>query len=237
MTFANPELRNLPPGAGQWSIEDMVRLCGEFAAVRILNFLPSEHARSLADHLTADIVYERDEIGDTKRANRASRSGEMPNSPLVTTSPASPPALAGLNFLTSPGWLERLSGWFGQPIQVLRPPTPYRLDARDYVDPHDDCPAPEYTLSVSLNLTDGWRPSDGGETVVGLVDHVEEYDHPEWFMPLNRWHIGDERHVVTPTFNSALLLPLSPRRAHAVRTVTHGPRYSITTLYGSVAGR
>ena len=143
-------------------------------------------------------------------------------------------ALAGLDLLTSPGWLEALTEWFGVPIEVLRSPTPYRLDARDHIDPHDDCPAPEYVLSVSLNLTHGWRPSDGGQTIVGLVESVEEYDD-DWLGSLKRWHIGDEQHVLPPVFNSALLLPLSPRRAHAVRTVTHGPRYSITTLYGSVA--
>lgn len=109
------------------------------------------------------------------------------------------------------------------------------MSAGDFVDPHDDCPAPEYRISASLNLTADWRDSDGGTTVIGLVDRVEEYDHPDWPIPLSRWTLRSEKHTFTPRFNSALLLPLSPRRAHAVLPVTRGPRYSITTLYGTVA--
>ena len=224
-----------PPGIGNCVIEEVVCLDGEIAAVRVRDLLADDYARALGDHLHNRIVYEQDIIGDTKQVSRAARSDDMPDSPIVTTAPATPVARAALKLLSDPWWLRQLSRWTGSELQVLRPSTPYRMEAGDFVDPHDDCPAPEYRMSVSLNLTPDWQEFDGGPTVVGLVDRVEEYDHPDWPIPLSRWTLGSEKHTLTPQFNSALLLPLSPHRAHAVLPVRRGPRYSITTLYGTVA--
>ncbi|MEU6559123.1 2OG-Fe(II) oxygenase [Nocardia nova] len=224
-----------PPGIGNCVIEEVVCLDGELAAVRVRDLLADDYARALGDHLHNRIVYEQDIIGDTKQVSRAARSDDMPDSPIVTTAPATPVARAALKLLSDPWWLRQLSRWTGSELQVLRPSTPYRMDADDFVDPHDDCPAPEYRMSVSLNLTPDWQESDGGPTVVGLVDRVEEYDHPDWPIPLSRWTLGSKKRTLNPQFNSALLLPLSPHRAHAVLPVRRGPRYSITTLYGTVA--
>ncbi|MBF6336803.1 2OG-Fe(II) oxygenase [Nocardia abscessus] len=228
------ELETRPVAAGRCFIEDTVVIADELVAIRVDDVLDPDYAASLADHLTCGIHYERDEIGDTKRVSRARRLGDMPDSPIATAAAPDMTALDALDMFVSPWWLDQLSRWLGQPLEVLRPTTPYRMDVGDYVDPHDDCPAPEYRLSVVCNFTADWTSGDGGETVVGLVEDVVEYDDSDWFFSLKKWTLRPETRQLAPRFNSALLLPLAPTRAHAVRPVQRGSRISITTLYGGI---
>ncbi|MGW0325547.1 2OG-Fe(II) oxygenase [Nocardia sp. NPDC003183] len=234
MRLAEFDLTASPVEVGECVIGDVARLDGELAAVRVCDVLSVCHAQALSRHLAEDLVYAREQIGDTKRVSRAVRQGELPDSPIVTRRPPLPDASSALALFTEQWWLEQLSQWFDAPLEVLRPPSPYRMDAGDYVRPHDDCPAPEFRLSVTFNLTQWWRPEHGGETSVGTVGHVAEFDDPEWYFPRKVWTMGRQRQSFVPQFNSALLLPLSPSRVHEVLPVTQGPRYSITTLYGTV---
>jgi len=212
--------------------EGAVLTDGTVGAVRIENFFTEAAAKALHAFLSTSVVFERDDIGETKRASRASRAGELPDDPIRTTSDASQEeAWDALATFGSDWFIENLSRWIGVPLRVLRPSTPYRLVAGDYIDPHDDYPAPEYRLSVACNLTPNGGGSEGGETYVGLVDTVEEYDGDDFF-PLKRWRLKPGERTLQPVFNSLLLLPLSAGHAHAVRRVTTGPRHSITTLYG-----
>jgi Rps23 Pro-64 3,4-dihydroxylase Tpa1-like proline 4-hydroxylase len=120
----------------------------------------------------------------------------------------------------------------GLPLRVLRPPTPYRMDPGDYVRPHDDRAAPEFRLSLACCLTPEGLGSKGGETRVGPVESVTEYEHPDFFFPLKKWTLRPISQVIPPVFNSVLILVLSNETAHEVSEVTGAPRYSITTLYG-----
>ena len=224
-----------PPYAGRCQPADVVCLdgCG-VAAVRLEEFFSAGAARVLCDHLVNRIAYERDEIDDQKRTNRAMRTGDLPGSALKLQGGAvsDPVAEAALGVLTSDWLVTQLGHWMGMRLGVLRPPTPYRLDPGDYIRPHDDRAAPEFRLSVSCCLTPEDLGSEGGETVVGLVESVSEYDHPEFYFPLKRWSLRPGAKVLPPVFNSALLLVLSDENAHEVREVTRASRYSITTLYG-----
>jgi hypothetical protein len=226
------DLASRPAGVGACAVTEAVGFDGQLAAVRVEHFLTDDYAQALAEHLATRIVYEPDHIGDTKRAGRAARTGDMPDSPLVTRGAADPVATAAMGIFAGPWLLGQLEGWFRRPLRVLRPTTPYRMDMGDFIDPHDDYPAPEYRLSISCNLTRRWTAGDGGQTVVGVVDRVEEYDDPEWFFPLERWTLRPGAKELVPMFNSLLLLPLDATRGHAVRRVNRGPRYSLTTLYG-----
>lgn len=204
------------------------------AAVRIEEFFSAEAARALSDHLMHGLVYERDEIDDQKRTNRAARTGDLPSSPLMLLggSAGDPLTEAALGAFTSDWLITQLGRWVGLPLRVLRPPVPYRMDPGDYVRPHDDRAAPEFRLSLACCLTPEDLGSKGGETVVGLVESVAEYEHPDFFFPLKKWTLQTGAQVMPPVFNSALLLVLTEEFAHEVREVTAAPRYSITTLYG-----
>lgn len=224
-----------PPCIGRCQPADVVCLDGtSVAAVRLEEFFTAEASQVLCDHLVNRIAYERDEIDDQKRTNRAARADDLPGSALKLRSGtvSDPVAQAALGVLTSSWLVTQLGNWMGMPLRVLRPPTPYRLDPGDYIRSHDDRAAPEFRLSVSCCLTPEDLGSEGGETVVGLVESVSEYDHPEFFFPLKRWSLRPGAKVLPPVFNSALLLVLSDENAHEVREVTRASRYSITTLYG-----
>ncbi|GAA1600371.1 hypothetical protein GCM10009764_25250 [Nocardia ninae] len=212
----------------------MVPLGDRVGAVRVEQFFNDQATALLTPFLHGDLVYERDEIGDQKLVSRASRQGDLPDDPLVQRSSTldADSALAVLNTFGSSWFIEQLGDWLNTPLRMLRPPTPYRMDVGDYVEPHDDHPSPEFRLSVTYNLTANWQPGDGGETVVGLVEAVTEFDHPDFPFPLKTWTLGTGAQSLEPVFNSVLLLPLSDEQAHAVRPVRRASRYSITTLYG-----
>jgi 2OG-Fe(II) oxygenase superfamily len=224
-----------PPHVGRCTPTDVVVLGGsDIAAVRVEEFFTAEAAQALSDHLMHRLVYERDEIDDQKRTSRAARTGDLPGSPLrvLGSSTSDPLAEAALNAFTSEWLIAQLACWMGLPLRVLRPPSPYRMDPGDYVRPHDDRAAPEFRLSLAYCLTPEDLGSKGGETVVGLVESVSEYEHPDFFFPLKRWSLQPGAHVMPPVFNSVLMLVLTEHAAHEVREVAEAPRYSITTLYG-----
>jgi hypothetical protein len=222
-----------PVGIGSCRPTDAVQLDDAgFTVVRIEEFFTEDSAYALSDYLASGLEYERDEIDDQKRTNRAVRTGDLPDSPLKVCKQPDPLAEAALNVFATPWFITQLETWLGIPLRILRPMTPYRLDPGDYIGPHDDRAAPEFRLSVSCSLTPAETGSKGGETVVGLVDAVEEYDHPEFFFPLKKWALKPNPHVLKPIFNSVLLIVLADNYAHAVREVYGAPRYSVTTLYG-----
>lgn len=226
------------PHVGRCRPTDVIRLDGmRIAAVRVEDFFTVEAAQALSNHLMHRLVYERDEIDDQKRSNRAACTGELPGSPPVLRDGSSADSLAeeALSVFSSDWLIAQLARWMGQPLRVLRPPTPYRLDPGDYIRPHDDRAAPEFRLSVSCCLTPEDLGSQGGETVIGLVESVSHYEHPEFFFPLKRWSLLPGARVMPPVFNSALLLVLSDETAHEVREVAQASRYSVTTLYGDAA--
>jgi hypothetical protein len=224
-----------PPHVGRCTPTDVVVLGGsDIAAVRVEHFFTAETAQALSDHLMHRLVYERDEIDDQKRTSRGARTGDLPSSALrlLGGSSSDPLAEATLNVFTSDWLIAQLGCWMGLPLRVLRPPVPYRMDPGDYVRPHDDRAAPEFRLSLAYCLTPEDLGSKGGETVVGLVESVSEYEHPDFFFPLKRWSLQPGAHVMPPVFNSVLMLVLTEHAAHEVREVAEAPRYSITTLYG-----
>ncbi len=233
MPRVQTDLGARPPQIGAFRFAEPVAVGGRVVAIRVEDFFAPDLAQALADYLD-HLVYERDDIADQKHASRAVRQGELPDDPLLEAAgaPAGQLAHDALAVFEHPWLIGQFEQHLGTPLRVLRPPTPYRLDVADFIEPHDDHPAPEYRLSVACNLTTGWRPDDGGETVVGLVDAVTEFDDPYFPFPLKNWAFGTDTRTLAPRFNSALLLPLSDRHAHAVRPVRRGIRYSITTLYG-----
>lgn len=225
-----------PHQFGMFRPTETVRIDNQVAAIRIEDFFSEQTAHTLTTGLS-HLVYERDDIADTKRVSRAARAGDLPDAPLIRPSdaPDMPQLLDTLSLFESPWLISELEEFTGRPLRVLRPPAPYRMDPDDRIAPHDDHAAPEYRLSLACNLTRGWQPHDGGETVIGLVDTVVEFDDPDFFFPLKKWTLEPGARTLMPIFNSALLLFLSPLHAHAVRPVRRGPRFSITTLYGDRA--
>lgn len=222
-----------PKVIGRFVPTRIVAIDSRVLVVRIEHFFTERVAAALARQLQ-NYVYEPDLIADRKRVARAARSGDLPDDPLVRIAGAkdAPEADAAMQALTGPwviAWLEQR----GSRLRALRPPTPYRMGPGDFITPHDDCPAPEYRVSLAYNLTRGWQPGDGGETEVGLVDTVEEFEHPDFPLPVKKWTFRDGTYLLPPVFNSALVLLLSEQHAHAVVSLRRGFRYSITTLYGT----
>lgn len=224
-----------PSCAGRCQVTDVTCLAGPgVAAVRVEDFLTADAAGALSDHLMHRLVYERDQIDDQKLTNRAARAGDLPDSALKTAgdTASAPLAEAALSVFTSDWLIRQLARWMGLPLRVLRPPVPYRMDPGDYVRPHDDRAAPEFRLSLAYCLTPEALGSKGGETRIGLIESVTEYEHPDFFFPLKKWTLRPGSQVMPTVFNSALLLVLSDETAHEVHEVAGAPRYSITTLYG-----
>jgi len=232
-----------PGSVGECRVGETVVLAdGSVGAIRVEDFFADAAAQALHAFLCRAVVYERDDIGVTKRASRGARDGELPDDPLLTSAGAvndgtRRDAEAAMAVFSSAWFVENLSSWLDVPLEVLRPSTPYRLAPQDFISPHDDYPAPEFRLSVAANLTLDAGADDGGETFVGLVDRVEEYDWDDFFFPLKRWTLRSGERTLRPRFNSLLLIPLSGEHAHGVRAITGGHRYSITTLYGDCLKR
>ena len=71
-----------PPYAGRCQPSDVICLDGSrIAAARLEEFFTAEASRVLCDHLVHRLTYERDEIDDQKRANRAAPPATCPARP------------------------------------------------------------------------------------------------------------------------------------------------------------
>lgn len=92
---------------------------------------------------------------------------------------------------------------------------------------------PDHAVSVAYNLSIGWLPEYGGETIFGDVVSVTPAETP-WDCPidLKRWEITNERRFI-PKFNSLLIMRLGTQFAHGVEEVTGPvPRFSVIGIYG-----
>lgn len=204
---------------------------------QIRSFLKPDAAAALRRELLDGVQYERVELAHVNRMWRGARPvgdayfGELIRAPGWSSSPE---ALEALALFEAPWFLELLSTLMGAPACFLRPATPYRLTRGDKVCLHDDMSSPEHLVSTVLNLSEGWRPEQGGCTVVGAVDHVEALaSHPEAPFPLREWHVAPNAAKLLPTYNSLLVLPLSEAVAHGVEEVFgEEPRLSLVAIYG-----
>ena len=141
------------------------------------------------------------------------------------------------DLLTSNEFRSCLAASIGQKLQVVKPPTLFRMELGDRIVRHDDVLAtPLNRISVVLHLSRNWRRQFGGNTVLGHVQRLEEVPSAFSEYPHHRWVFSAKRSVLIPTFNSLLVIALRKGMAHAVTPVRASAyRVSIVCLYGREA--
>jgi hypothetical protein len=107
------------------------------------------------------------------------------------------------------------------------------MERGDRVIMHDDVlNSPLNRVSVVLHLSKNWKRGFGGNTVVGSVKRVENLHFGASEYREHRWVLSNKRSVLTPAFNSLLLIALRPGMAHGVTTLrSNACRVSITCVY------
>ncbi len=129
-------------------------------------------------------------------------------------------------------WFEELVSWLvGERVRCLRPPRAYRLSRGDHLEVHDDLFDPRHRISVVLSLAKGWRRAYGGNTLVGQVARVEESQSSS--ATTRRWVLNKSNALLTPRFNSLIIIRLRSDLAHAVTPIKANlPRISVASIYG-----
>lgn len=141
------------------------------------------------------------------------------------------------DLLTGNEFRSCLGACSGQTLQVVKPPTLFRMELGDRIVRHDDVLAsPLNRISVVLHLSKNWKRQFGGNTVLGYVQRSEEVHSANSAYPQHRWVFSAKRSVLVPAFNSLMVIALRKGMAHAVTPVrAHAYRVSIVCLYGREA--
>jgi hypothetical protein len=136
-------------------------------------------------------------------------------------------------FLMNDTFLNLLASLTGARVTVTRKPTPFIMRLGDSIVAHDDCSDyPSNCLSAVLHFSKDWKRAFGGNTIVGAVKSVETEraldgsDH-------RRWVFSNRRSILTPVFNSLVLISLRPGMAHKVTRIrVDCLRLTIASTYG-----
>lgn len=217
---------------------EQVTPLGDRRFARFHNFLLPEVAEVIYRELRDGLLYERVDIAGMTLQWRAQRElgdayfGSLQMREGWQTSEV----VQECYDLFAHPWFENLlSRLMGCPIIFLRPATPYRMEQGDRICFHDDLSDPSHRLSVILGFTKHWRREYGGNTVIGEVTHIEDVPTPPDIpFPLRRWHVNRARSVITPTFNSLTIIPISPNLAHAVTPIrVQKTRFTVVSIYGT----
>lgn len=193
---------------------------------RVFDFLNAEIAEGAYQELMKDPRYQRTD-------KMAEPTGVGLGYLMSIDRSLSPKVQKCCEVLTSMDFLSWLTRLIEGPLQIARPPTLVRMERGDRVTVHDDIlNYPLNRVSVVLHLSKNWKRGFGGNTVVGPVKRVENLrfgtsEHLE-----HRWVLSNKRSVLTPAFNSLLLIALRPGMAHGVTTLrSDACRVSITSVY------
>lgn len=193
---------------------------------RVFDFLNAEIAEGAYHELMEDSRYQRtDKMAEPTGVGLGYlRSIDQSLSPKVQRC---------CEVLTNMGFRSWLTRLIGSPLQIARPPTLVRMERGDRVIMHDDVlNSPLNRVSVVLHLSKNWKRGFGGNTVVGPVERVENLGFGTGEHLEHRWVLSNKRSVLTPTFNSLLLIALRPGMAHGVTTLrSDACRVSITCVY------
>ena len=123
-------------------------------------------------------------------------------------------------------WLGSLAA---APLRPTKQPTLFRMQRGDAIDVHDDVSDQAANrLSAVLHLSNNWRREFGGNTVVGSVTRIENCKSPDGY-PMRRWVFSKQRSVLSPIFNSMMILALKPGMAHGV-TPIRGDVFRLTLV-------
>jgi hypothetical protein len=211
---------------------------GQRRYLRFPNFLRLEVAEALYQELCYGLKYERVNIANVTRQWRGERElGDAYFGNLQTREGWHTPELvnACYELFAHPWFVDLLSRIAGSSITFLRPATPYCLKNGDRICLHDDLSDSRHRISVVLSLTKNWRREYGGNTVIGQVLRTEELPTPPHIpFQLRRWFVGRSKSILTPRFNSLLVIRLGADVAHGVTQLqVSRPRLSLVNIYGA----
>jgi hypothetical protein len=210
---------------------------GDRWVMRLDDFLRPEVAAAVHDELESGLAYERVELAEITRLWRGERElGDAYFGALQRRQAGEAPRnVQAVYELFAHPWLhDLLSRLLGREITYLRPPTPNRMERGDLICAHDDLSDSRHCVSVVLNLSKNWQRGYGGNTVVGEVTRIEDLPTPlEIPFQLQRWYFGRSRKVLTPKYNSMVLIRLQPGLAHSVTPVrVDRPRLALVDIFG-----
>lgn len=216
---------------------ERVQPLGNRRYARFSNFLKPEVAEAVYQELSRGLRYERVDIAGITRLWRGERETGDAYFGLLLTQDGwhrSEAVQACYDLFAHP-WLESvLSRIMGSPISFMRPATPYRMERGDRICMHDDLSDPLHRVAIVLNLSKNWQRTYGGNTIVGPVKRIEELPTPvEIPFQLQRWFLAPSKSVLTPRFNSLLVVAIEKGVAHGVTPIQADyPRLSLVSIYG-----
>ncbi len=215
---------------------DQSRITFESAGwIRVNQFLRPDFAREVGERIPEDLIFESIAYGGLTRLSRGAREvGDAYHGKLCWRDAPSASLDACCAIFESNWLLQFLHTLTQREVQLMRPPSIYRMSYGDRICLHDDMSDPDHCLSVVLGLTPGWREGDGGETRFGRVASVRDLPTPpELPFQLREWTLQDGYVTLPPAFNTLTVMRLGQDLAHGVNPVTtNRTRLSIVALYG-----
>lgn len=198
--------------------------------VRVLDFLDVEVAEAAYIELMEDQHYARTDRSTRGNTSTGYRLGILKS----TFQKLSPNVQMCCDLLTSANFLSWLSRLSGQPLQVSKPPTLFRMERGDRIERHDDVSDhPLNRLSAVLHLSKNWKSSFGGNTVLGVVKRIDSVRLGEYRG--QSWVLSGKHSTLTPVFNSLNVIALKPGMAHGVTSIkVEACRVSIVCLYAAI---
>jgi len=179
----------------------------------------------------------RREMLDQSRYQRADRQDNGPVGFRIgvikpTSISLSPAVESCCVFLRSRAFIRSLETLVSMPLRAAKEPALFRMQRSDSIEVHDDiCDDPLNRLSAVLHLSKDWKREFGGNLVIGRVQRIEIKESSNGYS-MRRWYFSNERSVLTPIFNSLMLILLRPGMAHGVTPiVVNCERLTIAATY------
>lgn len=127
------------------------------------------------------------------------------------------------------GWLSAIDE---QPLRLVEQPAFFRMEHGNRIKVHDDVSfSPKSRLSVVIHLSRNWQRGDGGNTVIGPAKIIR----PRSPGADVEWVFSGKRSILSPVFNSIVILRLGLGLAHCVTPIRgERTRLSIVARYESL---
>jgi len=210
---------------------------GNQSCLLLNDFFITEFATSLHNELEKSIKYQLVNLNGVTKLSRGERElgdsyfGELlakPTKEIIATK-------ALLRLLESTEFLGFLSRIVEEELIFLRPGTPYLMQEGDKICIHDDMSDQIHTCAIVFNFTTNWKKSYGGNTIVGdVLREIDLETPPEVPFQLTKLYLKKGIKILTPRFNSCLIIKLKKGLGHGVSQLkTNKNRLSFVTIYGS----
>ncbi|MBL7913970.1 MAG: hypothetical protein JNL49_02895 [Bacteroidia bacterium] len=210
---------------------------GDKPCLSLTDFFVTEFADALYNELKDSLTYQKVNLNGVTKLNRGERElGDTYFGKFLVKQEKEINAINTLLRLSeSQEFLHFLSNIMQEEIIFLRPGTPYLMNEGDKICIHDDMSDPIHSCAVVFNFTKNWQKGYGGNTIVGTVlREVDIVTPPEVPFQLTKLFLKKEKKIITPRYNTCLILKLKKGFGHGVSQIkSNKNRLSFVTIYGS----